>query len=74
MWKVNVNALKGGGGNEWKIVKITLVIRFYKIYYEKLPKRSLSSKISEFEACRFLNLLVLKCAVLLFSISTWCKH
>ena len=37
-------------GNEWKMVKMTLLIRFCKVCSIKLPNRSLSSfKISEFE-------------------------
>ena len=47
----NDNSLEAGGGNEWKIIKVTLLIRFGQIYSEKLPKRSLSSlKILGFEA------------------------
>ena len=54
IWKLNENALKGGGGNEWKMVKITLLIRFCQIYSNKLPKRALSSfKMSDFKALGF---------------------
>ena len=49
--KLNENALKSGAGNEWEMVKTTLLIRFCKIYSNSLPKRALSSfKLSEFEA------------------------
>ena len=38
-----LNARENGGGNEWKMVKITLLIRLCQNYSKKLPKRSLSS-------------------------------
>ena len=38
-----LNARESGGGNEWKMVKITLLIRLCQIYSKKLPKRSFSS-------------------------------
>ena len=58
--------MEGGGGNEWKVVKIILLIRFWQIYSEKLPERSMQSfKISEFEtAGLILNLQVLICEFL----------
>ena len=47
---LNENALEGRRGKDWKVVKITLLIRFCQIYFKKLPERSLSSfKISKFE-------------------------
>ena len=63
----NENDLKGRGGNEWKMAKVTLLIRFCQIYSYKLPKRLLSSfKISKFS--RFLSLQVLTCGFLLYAL------
>ena len=49
--KLNENALKSGGGNEWEMVKTTLLIRFCQIYSNSLPEGALSFfNISKFEA------------------------